>query len=580
MFKHTTTTLAAVAATAAVLAVLAGPSAGSSSMPITTCGQVVTTNAVLTQDLTCHGVNGIIVGAHGITIDLGGHTLDGDRINDGIRDNGWDKVTIRNGAVRNFQPGVNAFNGADDLTISNVVLSGNATQGAAIEGDSASIKSASASGNGQAGFQIFGPSASVKSSTAAGNGGPGFWLDGDAGSVKSSRAVGNGSYGLLLHGETDSVASSTLSGNATGLQITGNEASVKSTTASGNEAYGVVVYGDGARLRGNRADANGFPGSASDGNGLGIRVVFTVAPTGTNSARGNDDPQNCAPTSLCPAPASKSVTKGVMPITTCGQVANTNAVVTQDLVCSGVGILANAHGITIDLNGHVLTGNYSDVGIRDLSSDDVSIKNGVLRNFSVGVAVLNNHHGVTVSNVVVAGNTDQGIYIDGASAKVVSSTAAGNGKAGIQLNRESASITSSIAAGNGLHGLWITGDGSSVKSSSAFANAQNGIYLSGHQVSLTSSDASANGATGVYVTGDLASVRSTKASGNSWYGFEVAGDAETLVRNRAEANGFPGGVSDGLGLGIENTVFTTAPEGTNLARGNDNPVECFPAPLC
>jgi hypothetical protein len=50
--------------------------------------------------------------------------------------------------------------------------------------------------------------------------------------------------------------------------------------------------------------------------------------------------------------------------------------------------------------------------------------------------------------------------------------------------------------------------------------------------------------------------------------------------NRADGNGFVGGVSDGLGLGIRVQNFTTAPVGTNLARGNDDPAECDPGSLC
>ena len=41
------------------------------------CGQVVTTNVVLTANLICAETDGIIVGADSIKIDLNGHTISG-----------------------------------------------------------------------------------------------------------------------------------------------------------------------------------------------------------------------------------------------------------------------------------------------------------------------------------------------------------------------------------------------------------------------------------------------------------------------------------------------------------------------
>ena len=124
-----------------------------------------------------------------------------------------------------------------------------------------------------------------------------------------------------------------------------------------------------------------------------------------------------------------------LPISTCGQVVTTSVVLTKDLTCVGTpGVVVGAGGITIDLKGHVLTGDYSDMGVRDLSGyGDVTIKNGVIRNFLDGVLVPNTADHVTVSNLVVSGNSGNGVYVQGAAAKVVSSTVAGNGQTGISL---------------------------------------------------------------------------------------------------------------------------------------------------
>jgi hypothetical protein len=582
MLKHkTTTTLAITALAAALVALAVGPNARAATTPITACGQTVTTSAFLAQDLSCAGT-GIVVGASGITIDLKGHVLKGSHSlgPNGIDDLGFYDVKIKNGVIRNFDDGVFVFGGVANVSISNVVATGNVRGGFVVNGDRVSINNSNAGGNGTVGIQAWGK-VSVKSTTADANGGNGIWLIGDGSSIRSSSAHGNASTGFALHGDSTSVTSSATSANGGwGLYVEGASASVKSTKASGNAAHGIEVSGDAATLKGNRAEGNGFLGGISDGVGSGILVGgYTLSPAGTNLARGNDNPAECSPASLCPAGSSAKAVG--TPITTCAQVVTTDAVLTQDLNCAGTGIPVGASGITIDLNGHVLKGSGVSDGIAVGAFSHVTIKNGVVRNFNVGIEAWGGSDNVTVSNVVSAANATHGIYVDGDSASITSSTVARNGGDGIEIFGASASITSSTAAGNGTNGIYVLGNVPSVRSSGAFGNTGNGIYLKAASASVVSSNGSGNSFIGVYVDGDSALVQSTTASGNVAYGFFVSGDAGTLTRNRAEANGFPGGASDGVGLGIfYSGNFTTASAGANIARGDDDPVGCKPSALC
>ena len=253
MFNRTTATLAETALAAAVAFLAAAPSNGSSAIPITACGQNVTSNAVMTQDLVCAGL-GIAVGAPGITIDLKGHTLRGTGNGYGIYNPaGQDHVTIKNGVVRNYTAGIRFWT-SDDATVSNVVVSGNTAQGLYIDGNGVSIASSTASGNGNTGFIVTGTSARISSSIAAGN------------------AI----YGVSVNGDGASIKSSTISGNGWG---------------------GVFVTGNGAKLKANKANGNGF--SPADGSGPGISVTAAVPPVGSNDALGNDDSSECHPASLC-----------------------------------------------------------------------------------------------------------------------------------------------------------------------------------------------------------------------------------------------------------------------------------------
>jgi hypothetical protein len=53
-----------------------------------------------------------------------------------------------------------------------------------------------------------------------------------------------------------------------------------------------------------------------------------------------------------------------------------------------------------------------------------------------------------------------------------------------------------------------------------------------------------------------------------------------VTTDAADGNGFAGGLSDLLGLGIEVTGFTAAPQGMNTVHANDNSEECDPFYLC
>ena len=225
MSFRTTAKLASVALLALGLGAASGRAGGGTA--IASCGQTVTTNAVVIQDLTCSGP-GIVVGASGITIDLKGFTLRGDRdpTDYGIDDSGgYDQVAVKNGTVRNFGVGVIGLNGSGGLKVTGVVAAGNSIGGIAALGDSASIASSTVAGNASYGVDILGDGASVVSTTSAGNTADGIIVAGDGTSIKSSTVAGNGDRGIV---------------------VAGDAATIKSSRASGNGGVGIVLDGDGA----------------------------------------------------------------------------------------------------------------------------------------------------------------------------------------------------------------------------------------------------------------------------------------------------------------------------------------------
>lgn len=109
--------LALVAVAALGLSALVNAPADARQAPLT-CGATITSDTTLQSDLTnCQG-NGIIIGADDVTLDLNGHTIDGDGSPDptcdpstefcdfGIVVEGHSGVVIRHGSIRKFDGGV------------------------------------------------------------------------------------------------------------------------------------------------------------------------------------------------------------------------------------------------------------------------------------------------------------------------------------------------------------------------------------------------------------------------------------------------------------------------------------------
>jgi parallel beta helix pectate lyase-like protein len=100
---------------AAVAGMLAVPSGAAAADPA--CGDTVNHDVTLQHNLDCTagGTNGLIVGKDGITIDLNGHKITGNGGADGyygIDDESHDKVTVKNGTLKDWETGVYAYYGS------------------------------------------------------------------------------------------------------------------------------------------------------------------------------------------------------------------------------------------------------------------------------------------------------------------------------------------------------------------------------------------------------------------------------------------------------------------------------------
>lgn len=77
-------------------------------------------------------------------------------------------------------------------------------------------------------------------------------------------------------------------------------------------------------------------------------------------------------------------------ITQCGQIVTTDAILGADLSCpsgapESAAVKAGASNITIDLGGHTITGHPDGFGVAVENLTGVTVQNGIIRNYAVGV---------------------------------------------------------------------------------------------------------------------------------------------------------------------------------------------------
>jgi len=98
------------------------------------CGDTITTDVTLSQDLlNCPGA-GLVIGADDVTLDLNGHVIDGDGVGDapGVLAVEQEGVVIRNGSIRDFVEGVAAAR-VDGLHVRHVQVSNSRHVGIYVE---------------------------------------------------------------------------------------------------------------------------------------------------------------------------------------------------------------------------------------------------------------------------------------------------------------------------------------------------------------------------------------------------------------------------------------------------------------
>jgi Periplasmic copper-binding protein (NosD) len=116
-----------ITASISLLLALALIAAAPASAQVVTCGQVITSNTTVENDLSCSsevldpGEAALTIGAPNITLDLNGHQITSSRV--GLHNDGYDGVTVRDGRIAATGQTMEV-NGVSGNTIAYVVFGG------------------------------------------------------------------------------------------------------------------------------------------------------------------------------------------------------------------------------------------------------------------------------------------------------------------------------------------------------------------------------------------------------------------------------------------------------------------------
>jgi parallel beta-helix repeat protein len=306
--------------------------AGQASASHVTCGDTITADTTLDGDLRDCPSNGILIGANDITLDLNGHTIDG---NDepfepcpegpcdiGVLNEGHDAVTIEGGSVRDFGLGV-VVGRAKGSRLRDLAAVDNAFEGILIfRSEWTRVHGSSASrngvGNSRPGIALIeSDNNRITGNTLSGNGDLALFMEAsDHNLIRHNKARGNPEDGMIIDGNRNEIVRNRLVRNGGGILIT--------TVSGGGKAVGNVIRRNvvrNARAGGIAVDCcvpkrtlisrNYVVGSGRDGinvlnpsttitnnravrNGrLGIWAVEGVIDGGGNRASRNGDPRQC-----------------------------------------------------------------------------------------------------------------------------------------------------------------------------------------------------------------------------------------------------------------------------------------------
>lgn len=226
----------------------------------------------------------------------------------------------------------------------------------------------------------------------------------------------------------------------------------------------------------------------------------------------------------------------------CGQTVTTSVTLTADLIaCDGNGLVAGAKGITINLNGHTISGSNDNDGILDASFSSIVVRNGSIKDFNRGVMIQGGS--ATIQSLRVSSNVDAGIYTE--EPAVITGNVVFENNGGIVVaccDSDKSTVSNNVVTANTGTGITTgqTAQGSTISGNHVLSNTGIGIVTLTDGATVSGNIANGN-STGFVVSSALQKsplkATSNIANYNSGLGIKLgAGDTDG-GGNKASGNG-------------------------------------------
>jgi hypothetical protein len=185
-------------------------------------------------------------------------------------------------------------------------------------------------------------------------------------------------------------------------------------------------------------------------------------------------------------PKASATVAGHQATVSCGQSITADTTLDGDLLCGSQqsGIIIDADGVTLNLNGHFIFGSTNQPGpssgVKANGASD-TIENGYIFGFGIGVFAHGSSDTVTNLQINDTGPTGTGILFDAGTSNgsATGNTSAENFGTGISDFGTNDLIQSNNLLNNGLSGLDEHGAGAQIRTNVANGNAVDGLASNG-----------------------------------------------------------------------------------------------------
>lgn len=325
------------------------------------CGDTITSNTTLTSNLDCteYYSSALLVGADNVVLDCQGRSILGPRAYEGIYWGGANNVTVKNCNISGFSVGLKMHGTSFDNITNNTL-----------------------SNNDYGLYLSYSVNSSVSNNILDFNNNRALYVENSDTNEIINNSGSRGLYGFMLYNSDGNI----FLNNSVNQNL---ERGFQLEDSSYNE-----LEGNSFCLSFKLADILVF---GISNNNLGSNIFDTFVDYGAGNINSFTKTSSCVVPDFIQGECEQAVAK--------------NITLTEDLdSCFWDGLRAYADGITIDCDGHSITGQNSGDGIISDGHNGTNIKNCNISGFTSGVYFVNSSYGEIENNLLNL--NDNGVYLD------------------------------------------------------------------------------------------------------------------------------------------------------------------------